>query len=380
MIRKHIAMKAYGDYVKKMTAHLSGRLKVVLLSLIMMLFITPQGEAQDNQYSQFTMLPIYYNPGYTGMEQGMRAKFAYRRHWVKLPHDFKAMNFNMDIAARGIPGSGGLGFMVDSHNEGGGLIKKNSFGLNLAVRIPIMDNVVSALGMSAIFTQKYIDWSRLIFSDQLDENYGNIYTSDFVPPSSNKVNFPDFSVGGIFRFKRDAGKDSEVIGTFGLAIHHLFEPNESFLSLESNLPAKFVGTIDFQIQPVQNSKASMYGFKYNPAFIYMNQAGMDSWSIGMNVYKFPLYVGLWYRSSEFQFLNNDALIVLLGLNTNFGGDIRMKLVYSYDVMLTDLTKATGGSHEITLIFEMDDARLFGETRRANSRQAKFGKDIECSPF
>jgi type IX secretion system PorP/SprF family membrane protein len=374
-------MKALVKYVVIRSARPPGRLRAVLLSLIVFLFIAPSAEAQDNQYSQFTNLPIYYNPGYTGLEQGMRAKFAYRRQWVKMPNDFKAMNFNMDIAARGIPGSGGLGIMFDSHNEGGGLIKKNSFGLNLAVRIPIMENVISQLGMSAIFVQKYIDWSRLIFSDQLDENYGNVYTSDFVPPSSNKVNFPDFSVGGIFRFKRDAGKESTVVGTFGFAIHHLFEPNESFIGLESKLPVKFVGSLDFQVAPDESAKNSSRGFKYNPAIIYMNQGGMDSWSVGMNVYKFPLYVGLWYRSSEFQFLNNDALIVLLGINTNFGGDARMKLVYSYDVMLTDLTKATGGSHEITLIFELDDMKMFGaESGRRPGRMDTMGRDIECSPF
>ena len=374
-------MKALIKYVINRTAILSSRLKIALLSLVILLFIAPTLVAQDNQYSQFTNLPIYYNPAYTGAEQGMRAKFAYRRQWVKMPNDFKAINFNMDVAARGIPGSGGLGIMFDSHNEGGGLIKKNSFGLNLAVRIPLMENVISQVGISAIFVQKYIDWSRLIFSDQLDENYGNIYTSDFAPPSSNKVNYPDFTIGGIFRFKRDAGKESTVIGTFGLAMHHLFEPNESFISLESNLPIKFVGSIDFQVQPDEGAKNSERGFKYNPAIIYMNQGGMDSWSIGMNVYKFPLYVGLWYRSSEFQFMNNDALVVLMGINTNFGGDARMKIVYSYDVMLTDLTKATGGSHELTLIFEMDDMKIFGsEGPRHSSRMDKMGRDIECSPF
>ncbi|MEN8224976.1 MAG: PorP/SprF family type IX secretion system membrane protein [Bacteroidota bacterium] len=374
-------MKTSGKYVMKGIAMITGRLKVALLSLFVLLFIAPSVEAQDNQYSQFTNLPIYYNPAYTGLEQGMRAKFAYRRQWVKMPHDFKAMNFNTDIAARGIPGSGGLGIMFDSHNEGGGLIKRNSFGLNLAVRIPIMENVVSQFGMAATFVQKYIDWSRLVFSDQLDENYGNIYTSDFVPPSSNKVNFPDFTIGGLFRFKRDAGRESTVIGTFGLAIHHLFEPNESFINMESNLPIKFVGLIDFQVQPDEGGRNSSNGFKYNPAIIYMNQAGMDSWSIGMNVYKFPLYVGAWYRSSEFQFLNNDALIVLIGLNSNFGGDTRMKLVYSYDVMLTDLTKATGGSHELTLIFEMDDMRLFGNNPGFNhNRMDRMGREVECSSF
>lgn len=356
---------------------------VSFVFLIILLFLAPGLRSQDHQYSQFTNMPLYYNPANTGLAQGMRATFDYRRHWVKMPNDFKSMNFNMDIAARSIPGSGGIGIMFDSNNEGGGLIKRNSFGLNLAVRIPVMDNVITQLGMAAIFTQKYIDWDRLVFSDQIDENYGNIYTSDFTPPSNNKVNFPDFSIGGIFRFKQDAGREQEVIGTFGFAVHHLFEPNESFISMESKLPVKIVGTIDFQIQDQESSRSSGSGFKYNPAIIYMNQGGMDSWSVGMNLYKNPLYVGVWYRNSEFQFLDNSALVVLLGLNANFGDNTRMRLIYSYDIQLTDLTKATGGSHEITLTFELDDMRLFGSGGRNNFRGRsldRLGKEVECSSF
>ena len=375
-------MKAPIEYFQRKTCSKRTCLKALLMFMVILLFIFPEAKTQDVQFSQFTNLPLYYNPAYAGLAQGMRAKFAYRRQWVKMPEDFKAMNFNMDIAARGIPGSGGIGLMFDSSNEGGGLIKRNSFGLNLAVRIPIMQDMISQFGISASFVQKHIDWSRLVFSDQLDENYGNIYTSDFVPPSSNKVNYPDFGIGGVFRFSQDAGKDSEVIGTFGFAVQHVFEPNESFINLESKLPVKIVATVDFQIQQSDNSRGyNDRGFKFNPAIIYMNQAGMDSWSVGLNVYKQPIYVGVWYRNSEFQFLDNSALVIMLGLNTNFGDNARMKFVYSYDAMLTDITKATGGSHELTLIFELDDMHLFGSSRGGFSPRSKHNyRDLECSPF
>lgn len=375
-------MKAPIEYFQRKTCSKRTCLKALLMFMVILLFIFPEAKTQDVQFSQFTNLPLYYNPAYAGLAQGMRAKFAYRRQWVKMPEDFKAMNFNMDIAARGIPGSGGIGLMFDSSNEGGGLIKRNSFGLNLAVRIPIMQDMISQFGISASFVQKHIDWTRLVFSDQLDENYGNIYTSDFVPPSSNKVNYPDFGIGGVFRFAQDAGKDSEVIGTFGFAVQHVFEPNESFINLESKLPVKIVATVDFQIQQSDNSRGyNDRGFKFNPAIIYMNQAGMDSWSVGLNVYKQPIYVGVWYRNSEFQFLDNSALIIMLGLNTNFGDNARMKFVYSYDAMLTDITKATGGSHELTLIFELDEMHLFGNSRGGFSPRSKNNyRDLECSPF
>ena len=376
-------MKAPEKYFQRKTGSKRIRFKALLMFAVILLLIIPDAKTQDTQFSQFTTLPIYYNPAYTGLEQGMRAKFAYRRQWVKMPEDFKAMNFNMDIAARGIPGSGGLGLMFDSSNEGTGLIKRNSFGLNLAVRIPIMEDMVSQFGISASFVQKHIDWSRLVFSDQLDENYGNIYSSDFAPPSTNKVNYPDFGIGGVFRFARMAGKDSEVVGTFGFAAQHVFEPNESFINLESKLPLKIVATVDFQVQQSENSRGySDRGFKFNPAIIYMNQAGMDSWSVGLNVYKQPIYVGVWYRNSEFQFLDNSALVIILGLNVNFADDARMKFLYSYDAMLTDITKATGGSHELTLIFELDNMRLFGASRGGgfNAGNKDKHRDLECSPF
>ena len=173
-----------------------------------------------------------------------------------------------------------------------------------------------------------------------------------------------------------------MIGTFGFAVQHVFEPNESFINLESKLPVKIVATVDFQIQQSDNSRGyNDRGFKFNPAIIYMNQAGMDSWSVGLNVYKQPIYVGVWYRNSEFQFLDNSALIIMLGLNTNFGDNARMKFVYSYDAMLTDITKATGGSHELTLIFELDDMHLFGSSRGGFSPRSKHNyRDLECSPF
>jgi hypothetical protein len=154
--------------------------------------------------------------------------------------------------------------------------------------------------------------------------------------------------------------------------------------MESNLPVKFVGTIDFQIQQSENSRGynQRGGFKFNPAAIYMNQAGMDSWSVGLNIYKQPLYLGVWYRNSEFQFLSSAALILMFGLNANLGDNVRMKIMYSYDIMLTDLTSATGGSHELTLTFEMDQMRLFGDNRRNNfGHKRGFNRStVECSPF
>jgi hypothetical protein len=64
-----------------------------------------QLKAQDPLFSQFYNNPIYYNPGYIGLNQGVRTRFNYRDQWTGLPVDFKTYNFSMDIAERAIPGS-----------------------------------------------------------------------------------------------------------------------------------------------------------------------------------------------------------------------------------------------------------------------------------
>ncbi len=74
---------------------------------------------------------------------------------------------------------------------------------------------------------------------------------------------------------------------------------------------------------------------------------------------------------------------MLGLNTNFGDNARMKLVYSYDIMLTDITRATSGSHELTLIFELGEVHLFGNSSRnsfGNFRNNSMPRALESSPF
>ena len=44
-----------------------------------------QLKAQDPSFSQFYNNPIYYNPGYIGLNAGLRTRFNYRDQWTR--HD-----------------------------------------------------------------------------------------------------------------------------------------------------------------------------------------------------------------------------------------------------------------------------------------------------
>jgi len=185
-----------------------------------MLLFTPDARCQDPHISQWFSCPSYFNPGYTGVNTGLRARFLFRDQWPNLNNDYKSYLFSADISDRRLPGSGGLGLIVESDNVGKGSITNLQVGLNVAVRIPITSNLISQVGIKAAVNQRRINWDDLVFSDQLSPYYGNIYQTSFGAPDLSKRVFPDFGAGGLLQFANEPGN---MNGTIGFAVDHLAE-------------------------------------------------------------------------------------------------------------------------------------------------------------
>jgi type IX secretion system PorP/SprF family membrane protein len=177
--------------------------------------------AQDVNFTQYFSTPLYYNPAYTGINTGVRARFSFRNQWPSLPVSYKSYYFSADIGDRGLPGAGGLGLYVNSNNDGVAFIHDLMVGLTLSVRIPITQYMVSQVGIKAAMGQRRVNWTDLVWTDQLSELYGNIYQSSFVPPDANKRVYPDFGIGGLLLFSNQEGN---MTGTTGFAVDHVFQP------------------------------------------------------------------------------------------------------------------------------------------------------------
>jgi type IX secretion system PorP/SprF family membrane protein len=349
-----------------------------------------QLKAQDPIFSQFYNNPIYYNPGYIGLNAGMRARFNYRDQWTGLPTDFKTYNFSMDVAERSIPGSGGLGLLVSSDRAGTGTIKATNVGIGTAARIPIYTNMVAQMGFMVSYAQKSVNWDELVFSDQLHARYGNIYQTAFEAPTSNRVSYPDFSVGGVYRFVETGSSWSNIQGTLGAAVHHVFTPNESFLGLDSKLPRKLVITGDLVLE-LEQGRSSSYrsrkshgssSFKFNPGFQYEKQADFSTYTLGLNILKSSIYFGAWFRNQNFNFFEARDAIFQVGFNAPWSKESRCKIMYTYDYLITDLRTAGRASHEISLIFEFDEFSLFGggASGFGGGNRGRNYKEMECTPF
>jgi hypothetical protein len=78
---------------------------------------------------------------------------------------------------------------------------------------------------------------------------------------------------------------------------------------------------------------------------------------------------------------------MLGLNAQLSSSTRMKINYTYDFVLTEIRTATGCSHEISLIIELDDFNMFNRGGRGgkggfgfSTRNRRSMEELECTPF
>ena len=182
---------------------------------------------QDVNYSQFFSTPLYYNPAYTGINTGLRARFLFRDQWPSLPIDFKSYYFSADLGDRNLPGAGGIGIMINSDSPGAGMINTLQAALAISVRIRIASFMVAQVGIKAAVLQRKVNWDDLVFADQLDPKYGAVYQTSFIPPDAGSRVVPDFGAGGIFQFSNATGN---MTGSIGFAVDHIFRPDVSLLS------------------------------------------------------------------------------------------------------------------------------------------------------
>jgi type IX secretion system PorP/SprF family membrane protein len=323
---------------------------------------------QDPNYSQFLNNPVYYNPAYTGLYTGIRARLTFRDQWPALPYDFKAYHFEGELGDRNLPGAGGVGLFFNTDNEGIGFIKNLNLGLSLAVRIPFSALSVGQVGIKVSWLQKSVNWDDFTFSDALSERYGAIYQTGFIQPDQNVVNMPDFGVGGVVQFGNETGS---YTGTAGFAIDHLFEPDQSFLkTAKAPLPRKWVGHADMVFLVGSSSgmnRVSYDALRINPGVIYQNQGGLNSVQAGLNLSKYGVLVGLWYKGA-FGNYNNSICTFMAGYGADVGNNLGIKFTYSYDLQMTGALQGTGGAHEVSLILDFNSESIFGGVSSGSRRQ------------
>ncbi|AMQ55329.1 type IX secretion system membrane protein PorP/SprF [Algoriphagus sanaruensis] len=316
-------------------------------------------KAQDVQYSQFYSAPLYLNPALTGASELTRVGMNYRNQWPGLDHSFNSYSAYIDHYI--FDYNSGIGLIFNGNQESLANLSTNEVGLSYAYRLQISEDLYFRIGAQASFVQRDAFFSDLVFGSMIDIVNGNVgvITDELNGvPLDSRYSFMDYAAGGMFY-----GNNF----WFGGALHHISEPNTSFVQDQiSVLPQKFSlqggykinlapGGRDFFTHLYQERSLSF-------AFNYKQQAPFNQLDIGTQLYLHPLVLGLWYRGlpTKYSLPNNESIIGLVGVSLESGLDIG----YSYDFTVSKLNQRnSGGAHEISIRYTF----LWGDPRSRNQR-------------
>jgi len=303
-------------------------LYVFVIALNCIVFLS-EVKAQDPQFTQFYANPLYLNPALAGSARCPRLTMNYRNQWPGLTGTFVTYAASYDQYVKAV--DGGIGLQVLNDQAGEGTLSTTRVSAQYAYQFNLSRSFAIRAGGEVCYFQRSLDWNKLTFGDMIDARKGFIYTT-LDQPRGGRVAGVDFSAG-IMGY-------SETV-YFGVAAHHLTEPNESLIEGNSKLPVKITGHIGAKF----NIKDSKYGSSsssfVSPNILFQQQADFKQLLFGLYMTKGPIVGGVWYR-------NKDAFVVLAGVQTPL-----LRVGYSYDVTVSRLTTKTAGSHEISLTMQFD---------------------------
>jgi type IX secretion system PorP/SprF family membrane protein len=323
-------------------------------------------QAQDPMFSQFYSMPLVINPAFAGTTYAPRISATYRNEWPAVA-DNGATAYATYAASyeQFVPAfNSGFGITLLADNAGGGLIKSTTFAGSYAYRIVVNDEFFLKLGVEAGFRQASVDWDKLVFLDQLDPINGGVDPSGNPNPTNeirpDELNKTFFDVGtGLLAY------GSTFYG--GISLHHLTTPDDGFLGissgLEQGLPLRLSMHGGAQFIVKEGNKRQPASF-ISPNILFLKQGGYGQVNVGAYYSIGMVFAGGWYRHA---FGNSDAVIGVVG----FQYDV-LKIGYSYDFTVSALANApSGGSHEISLVINLDNSETLRRKRRAERYQDCF---------
>ncbi len=285
------------------------------------LLITPILHAQDPAFTQYNGTATYTNPAFTGSSGAIRIQAAQRIQWPSIPGSFYTTNIAADFSFAKLPID--LGTFCTYDNAGSGSLISNNIGIGLARSFKIYKSLSIRFGVSASIATKKIDFSKLIFGDQIDSHTGFIYSSTETI-SNPIVHYALLNAGLVIHAKRYL---------IGYSAANINQPNISFTS-DSRLPIRHTAHASLRIFQHEGKRISG---------LYINMLYIKEQKFHQLLPSISYRYGKWKAGCAIR--KGDAVIGMLGYTGK-----HFSAAYSYDYTISHLTNRTGGAHEFTLGF------------------------------
>jgi len=296
------------------------------------------GQSTDPQFTQFYSVPLYLAPSFAGATQEQRFSGTYRNQFTAISNGvYSTYTAAYDYYFAKYNSGFGLMFMRDQ--AGAGSLGTTLFSLLYSYDLLLFNTWHVRPGLSFVYRKYSIDPSKLVLPNQTGPDGTTL--SNVVLPLSKPYSI-DGSVSCLVYTDRTWN---------GLTIDHLLRPNISFYGDNSLTPLKYTFYGGAKIiskgkllKPVDESMSVAYQLRI--------QGLNKQIDLGLYWYNSPIVLGLWYRGIPLvNSPRGDAIAALIGFKRyNFS------FAYSYDFTISYLQGSSGGSHEVSLIYEFYTVR------------------------
>ncbi len=340
---------------------------IIIIICISITVIPVKG--QNTQFSQYYSAPLYMGPSFAGLihsnkynRNNSRVTLNYRDQWPNLSGTFVTYAAAYDHYFQKIKSGVGIIFLRD--RAGTGDLSLTEIGLNYSRDVKLNHQWHFRPGVAFKYAGRSLNTHKLTFSDQINGDWSIApATTDQNALNAKNTMYLDFAASFLLISKKH---------WLGVTIDHLTQPNQSFLhNMESKLPRKysFFGGTRYDLNK------STYSYERNSsrsnfitfAFLYRMKQNYDQLDIGITYQRSNLQLGIWYRGmpvlfSELQqaYENLDAVVFMLGYRLS---EYKLSIGYSYDFTISELMTATGGAHEISLMYEFSQLFRFPNERK-----------------
>lgn len=309
---------------------------LIILFLSTCLF---RGNAQDPHFSQFYSNYLYLAPSFAGLTDKNRIAFNYRNQWPEIKYGYQTYSCSFDKFIEKF--KSGIGILIFQDVAGSGKLRTTSLGIQYSFDFNITKTWHMRPGLHFNYTERGIDFERLLWNDQISASGNAPVSAELVP--MEKVGDIDVSTSLLTYSDKFWA---------GVSVDHLLKPNQSFYFYEeedgnqAKVPIKytFFGGVKF-VRPEHLLRPVPTNIQL--AFLYRQQEQFRQLDLGVYWYHNPLVAGIWYRGIPMykEVFNRDAMTLLLGIKTK-----NMNIGYSYDFTISKLVGNTGGAHEVSISY------------------------------
>lgn len=334
--------------------------RIIILLLLVGGICISELKSQNYIFSQTYSSPTIVSPSFTGLISKDRLALNFRDQWPGINHTYVTYALTYDHYQRKL--NSGFGLQLLKDRAGDGDLGVTSLKFLYSYNLRINNEWYVRPGMSFSYSERSINYNKLIFPDQLLNPAQPTTTETSL--GKDKTQYIDMTISGLAYTKKYWA---------GITVENLLRPEQSFGVASSRLPMRYIVMGGTTIPIRQRSRRLRQTNAVSFTALYRMQELRDQFDLGAYYTKTPFVMGIWLRGfpiiSAFSDKANimDAIIFLFGYSVG-----ELNIGYSFDFTVSNLLSSSQGAHEISLVYK------FHTNVKRNSRK-KYAA-IPCPGF